>query len=237
MSDELITDAARIGTILDEMRQHVRVLNVRLDPEGPLYSSSVIRLDSEHKRLFLDELNPQLGHWELTQGQEIRIHASLRGVAVRFTTRIESLLSEDGIALYACPYPDKVRYLQRRETFRVHLPLGERRGIRLQHPRSGEAVIGRLIDLSAQGFCVELERDEIIKHGAGTRFIYSCVVLPSLAHPLAGEAELINVRPARDPERFAAGFRIANLDQTTERSLMRATLHYQREARRSAAET
>ncbi|MBN2885195.1 MAG: flagellar brake protein, partial [Chromatiaceae bacterium] len=161
MTDELITDSARIGAILSEMRQCVRVLNVRLDPEGPLYSSSVIRLDPEQRTLFLDELNPQVGHWSLDPGQAIGVHASLRGVAVRFTTGIAEILSEDGIALYACPYPETLRYLQRRETFRIHLPLGERRGIRLQHPGSGAALIGRIIDLSAQGFCVELAPEDI----------------------------------------------------------------------------
>lgn len=156
MTDELITDCARIGAILGEMRQCVRVLNVRLDPKDPLYSSSIIRLDPEQCTLFLDELNPQVGHWSLDPGQAIVVPTSLRGVAVRFTTGIAEILSEDGIALHVCPYPEALPYLQYRKAFRIHLPLGEGPGIGLLLTSSGAALIGRIIDLSAPGCCVEL---------------------------------------------------------------------------------
>lgn len=236
MADEdIISDPARIAAILRDVHQHVRVLDVQLEPDSPVYTSSVIRLDPDAQRLFLDELNPQLGHWEIVDDhhQELHIRASLRGASIQFSAPLKEVLFEDGIALYACAYPDELSYLQRRETFRVYLPADEHRAIRLQHAGSGDNVLGWVRDLSAQGFCVELGRDEIGAYAPGARFFYSCLVLPGINTPLSGEAVLVNTRIAVNPARLAAGFRIINLDPTAERILMRVAMQYQREARRT----
>ncbi|GAB0149133.1 MULTISPECIES: flagellar brake protein [Marichromatium] len=233
-AEELITNPGRISTILSDMNHRLLVVNVRLDPDGPLFASSLIRLDGEQRTLFLDELHPEEGHQQVGQAHEIRVYGNLRGIAIRFSTRVADILEEDGIALYACPYPEALNYLQRREIFRAALPFGEIRHVRLHHVNSSDTLNGRLLDLSAKGFCLEVDWSDIARVEPGTLLHYSGMQLPVLNAPLTGEAVLINSRPVAEPGRFAAGFRIVNLDQGTERALMRATLHYQREARKVA---
>ncbi|AFL72457.1 flagellar brake protein [Thiocystis violascens] len=230
---ELVTTPNRISAILDDIHRHLVLIGVRMDPDGPLYESVLIRLDTARTRLSLDLSGPVEDHARLGPGQRIHLHVSLRGIAIRFSITIDEVPIEDGRPLYVGQYPTEISFLQRRGIFRVHLPLHDRRRVRLQHKESENAFSAQIIDLSVKGFCVELNETDIDRTQLGSRFEYIGMKLPDLRSTLSGEAVLVNLRPSPRPGALSAGFVIANLDPQVERSLMRAALYYQREARRA----
>lgn len=227
-----ITQPERISAILDEIQRHLVLIGVRLDADGPLYNSLLVRLDKTRNTLYLDEISPREEHERLRVGHEISIYASLRGIAIRFVVTVEEILQEAGHALYFGKYPNKINYLQRRDMFRVRLPLHDRRQIKLQRQDSETEFAAQLVDLSIKGFGLELRAIDIEQDHPGARFRYFDMMLPELIDPLSGTAVLINLRPSPRPDLLFAGFAIANLDPQTERALMRAALYYQREARK-----
>lgn len=229
---ESVTTPKRISAILDDLQRHLVLIGVRMDPNGPLYESVLIRLDTARKRLYLEQSCPIEDHAQLAPGQRVQLYASLRGIAIRFSMTLDEVLIEDGRSLHAGQYPAEIRFLQRRGIFRVHLPLHDRRHVRLQHKESEYAFSAQIIDLSVRGFCVELNETDIDRTQLGSRFEYIGMKLPDLRSTLSGEAVLVNLRPSPKPGALSAGFVIANLDPQIERSLMRAALYYQREARR-----
>lgn len=233
--DDLIRSPERIASILTDLDRHLLLISVRLERDGPLYNSSLVRLDPGRRLLFLDELNPTAAHRTVALGSRLRVFVSLRGIAVRFTVVVEQILLEEGIALYACGYPEELLYLQRREVFRVRLPLYETRTVRLASPVLASPLSGRLIDLSAVGFCLELPAKEIAALETGAVLTFHGMELPEQTVPVSGEAILTNIRPSPAPKFCHAGFSIGRLDPATERALMRAALYYQREARKAGA--
>lgn len=230
--DRAIAQPERIAAILDEINRRPLLIGVRREPDGPLYNSLLVRLDPTQKRLYLDEFSPLEDHRQMHAGQGVRIHASLRGIAIRFSTTVEEILLEDGHHLYAGSYPTQIVYLQRRHIFRVRLPLYDRRHVIVQDRATETEFAARILDLSVRGFCLEVGVSDLDETRLGARFRYAGMELPGQRSPLSGEAVLVNLRPSPRSGTLSAGFEIANLDPLTERSLMRAALYYQREAKK-----
>ncbi|MBK5962725.1 hypothetical protein CCR95_01060 [Thiocystis minor] len=230
---ELVTTPKRISAILDDIYRHLALIGVRTDPDGPLYESLLVRLDTASKRLYLEQSGLIEDHARLDPGQCIHLYVSLRGIAIRFSMTVDEVPSEDDRPLYVGQYPTEISFLQRRDIFRVHLPLHDRRSVRLQHKESQSEFSAQIIDISIKGFCLELNETDIDRKQLGSRFEYIGMKLPDLRNALSGEAVLVNLRPSPKPGACSAGFAIANLDPQIERSLMRAALYYQREARRT----
>jgi len=170
----------RIASILNEMRQQLVLIGVRIDAKGPLYNSLLVRLDEATQQLYLDELNLLDAQELLSVGDVVHIYASLRGIAIRFVMTIDNIFIEDGHMLYVGAYPTHISYLQRRDIFRVPLPLHERRSVTLQHERSELELTARLIDLSIKGFCIGVLNGTINSRWLQTHFRYFNMDLPAL---------------------------------------------------------
>jgi c-di-GMP-binding flagellar brake protein YcgR len=233
--EERVTSPARISATLADIHRHLVPLGVRLEPDGALYNSLLARLDAIQKRLYLDRLTPDEDRAKLCPGQKIGVYANLRGHAIRFSTSVDEVLLDAESRLYLVRYPSEISDLRRRDVFRVHLPLSQRRHVRLQRKESNTEFSAQIVDLSVKGFCLELNEADIDQEQLGSRFEYSGMELPDRRITLSGEAVLVNLRPSARPGALSAGFAIANLDPQTEQSLMRASLYYQREARRLRA--
>ncbi|TCT20598.1 flagellar brake protein [Thiobaca trueperi] len=233
--EESVTTPKRIAAILDEIKRQLVLISVRLETsEGPPYQTVLVRLDHEQAMLYLDELSPIDASSSIQPGHSFSILSCLQGGAVRFSVTVESIVAEKKGLLYACRYPTEIGRLQRREVFRVRLPLYDRRPVKLRHSQTKTEIGAELIDLSVKGFCLELNAADIARYPIGTRFEYRNIILPDVQSPLSGEATLVNLRPrpSLKSDLVAAGFAIFNLDPQTERALMRAALYYQREARK-----
>jgi len=231
--DESVTAPEQISATLDEINRHLVLVRVRLDPDGPLYDSFLVRLDKQQKRFYLNALSPAEVPEQGLFAQSIDIFVSLRGIAIRFAVTIEDVLREKDRTLYVGPYPTEILYLQRRDIFRVHLPLYDRRNVVLRHEDSDARTSARILDMSVKGFCVELNQADIKESQIGSRFEYMDMELPAQRNSLSGEATLVNLRPSPKAGLVSAGFAITNMDPQSERALMRAALYYQREARKA----
>ena len=226
---DLVSDPQRIAGVLAEISRHLILVSVRLDAEGPLYDSHVDRLDEAHSLLHLRELGPSPEPLDIEPGQDLYVFATMRGIAVRFTVTIDDILTTDRGLLYVCDYPERILYLQRRELFRVPLPRHEHRSVKLRVQGQGPELVARILDLSVRGFCLELKASEVGHGQVGSTYQYYGMDLPETRVPLAGSADLVNLRPSLNSGFLAAGFTLTELDPVIERALMRAALHYQHE--------
>ncbi|WP_018140934.1 flagellar brake protein [Thioalkalivibrio sp. ALJ7] len=235
-TDYTVDKPDRIAGILKDLDNKLTMVSVRLDADGPLYTSALIRLDPEAKELFLDELNPPRAHQHVKSGMSLRVFAALRGVAVRFTTPVARIEQEEDGALYACPYPDTLQHLQRRETFRVHIPMSQRPQVELRAKDWKDPVIGDLVDLSGQGMCIELPTTILDTLETGEALAFANLLLPEVSERLSGDLRLANRRNSTRDGHEYAGFEIVGMTQWLERQTNIALLHYQREARRRSME-
>lgn len=229
----VLTDPSEIAATLDELGQQSAILTVRPDPEGPLFDSTLVRVEPGQQRLYLDELRPE-SKPPLRAGHHLTLFVTHRGVAMRFAVNLERTLLEQGRGLHETSFPAAIQFFQRREIFRVQVPLYDRRDVRIQPLDSASDMVGRLVDLSIKGFCLEIPEHEVNPTQIGTIFRYAGMQLPDVRNALAGDASMVNLRPSPLAGFSYAGFNILDMDPQTERALMRAALFYQRDARKAA---
>ncbi|WP_019626466.1 flagellar brake protein [Thioalkalivibrio sp. ALJT] len=227
---------ARIAAILKDLDHKLTLISVRLTEDGPLFGSALVRLDPTAREIFLDELTPSRAHEHVQTGQALRVFAALRGIAVRFSSTVTRIEQEAQGALYVCPYPESLYYLQRRETFRAHIPMAERPAVELSSQGWSQPVIGELTDLSACGMCIELPTTTLDTLKAGSPTSFSNLLLPEVRERLSGQLQLANRRRSVRDGYESAGFEIVGSDQWLERQINIALLYYQREARRRSME-
>jgi c-di-GMP-binding flagellar brake protein YcgR len=235
-TDYTVAGSERVAAILRSLDDKFTLVSVRLGAEGPLHTSALIRLDPQAQRLYLDEFNQARVHHQVSEGTELRVFASLRGVAIRFSTAVEEIVQEPAGALYRCPYPDTLQYLQRRETFRIHIPMAQRPQVELRPEAWSEALIGELTDLSACGMCVELPASQADDLNIRSRLGFHNLLLPDARDRLYGTARLSNRRRSTRDDHSLVGLEILDMSPWLERQLTLALLHYQREERRRALE-
>lgn len=230
--DQILTDPSSIARIMDELDQQSAILTVRSDPEGPLLDSSLVRVDAPHQRIYLDEFRPE-GKPPVRAGHDLTLFVTQRGVVMRFAVTLERFLIEQGRIICETHFPTAIHLFQRREIFRVHLPIYDRREVRIHHLDAETDLVGRLVDLSIKGFCLEVPETEIRPDQIGTIYRYAGMQLPETRSALTGDASMVNLRPSPHSGFVYVGFNILDMDPLTERALMRAALFYQRDARKA----
>ncbi len=231
-NDYTVDAPERIAQILRDLDHGLTLVSIRLEENGPLYTSALIRLDADARRLYLDQLQPPSLHQRIQPGQSVRVFATLRGVAVRFTTQVRQIVSESPGDLYECPYPSELQYLQRRETFRVHIPLSARPTLQIQGEMHEEPLEAQVVDLSAEGMCVELPEEVLREIPFGARLDFTNLLLPDVPERVSGALKLANTRPSTRDGHLYAGCSIIEMSARLERALNVALLYYQREERR-----
>lgn len=147
---EKITDPARIANILKRLHQERALLTISLPGSQHLYTSALLKVDTEQGYLLLDELNPRIGHTQFMVAKKALVRARLSGVEVDFSTVLQGVGGESGIAFYQTSLPTLLKYQQRRAYYRVHVGAGHTVPVSIVR-REGEAFQGELWDISAGG--------------------------------------------------------------------------------------
>ncbi|NEV60520.1 flagellar brake protein [Thiorhodococcus minor] len=233
---DLVSDTKRIASALAEINRQLILVSVRLDADGPLYDSRILEFDTASQSLLLEALTPSEGEIRLRPEQDLYVYATMRGIAIRFTTAVERVETTEAGDHYVCAVPEQMLYLQRRDIFRVPLPRHDHRTVAIRAEDASREIVARLKDLSIKGFCLEIPVSEVNQRQLGSTFHYQGMNLPETRTALAGRTTLINLRPSPNPGYLSAGFAITDLDPQTERSLMRAALYFQRESRKLSKE-
>lgn len=150
--DSLITDTNRVTQIMQGLaREHSR-LQIIFPDQDESASSMILGVEPDTETLLLDELMP--GYVSVELDSELIVHGKLKGVPLRFRTRIESLEKSDGMDAYACKFPEQMFYDQKRSDFRFSPGIASRPSLQLSSDNAQAK--GEIINISAGGAKVAL---------------------------------------------------------------------------------
>lgn len=147
-NSEAITNPARIARLLQKMSKHFTPLSVRIPGHDELFTSCTVGVDKPY--LLLDELMPTTGHSLLLKQRTLKVSGKLDGVDIRFTTSLERVDEKDNVITYYVSLPQQLEYKQRRQAFRVHIPMSKKLHVVIDHA-DGSVIEGVLYDLSHGG--------------------------------------------------------------------------------------
>lgn len=179
----LLTSELEIRSILRSLQRHAALVRmyVRGNTEQSIMTT-VLELDDNAQRFIVDCSSDTALNSRFAQADAIVFDTQLDQVNIHFSGGDLELIDYDGQPAFSVPYPPSLRRVQRREFYRVEIPLGEPVSCIIpiielgKPPRRVEA---RLKDLSVGGLALlELDTEAKLPHQAGITFRDVRLVLP-----------------------------------------------------------
>ena len=226
MSDTLFRPE-QFHEVLDSISKHGLTLQVSLDALETEDLSLLLQVDRPAKTLVFDAPR-SMSSDRFIQGQTISVTVWKSGVQLRFRVPIKAQGTfEDNPALIT-GWPDTIEYVQRREAFRIRLR-NTRSHADLFLP-NGTHVVGRILDISVNGFSTLVEQGAELD--IGDKFDCEIEIERNKSEFFA-VAEVRNLAPAGMSEHLRVGSRFIKLDQTQRVRLERIIRQFEREQQRA----
>ena len=153
MDSELITDQASIVRIFKQLVKRNMPLTVKIGNQKALYTSYTVSVDTPF--ILLDELIPPSGNQILQEEGNISVTCKLDGVDIQFSTSLERVDEADKLLTYYMHLPDQIEYMQRRQDYRVNIPISKQLQVYLLDSNN-QLCEGYLHDISHSGAGVVL---------------------------------------------------------------------------------
>jgi c-di-GMP-binding flagellar brake protein YcgR len=157
---DVVASRSQIFLLLKRIFEQHCLLTVQVGAEDEPFSTAMIELVGQRRYLVLDELMPGNGQKRLRQCRNITVTTQLNGVGLKFAGRVESANEDAGAPYYKVPFPKRIYYPQRREEYRVTVPLdwGATASIEMHGRR---LIDGDVRDISAGGACVQVPAETL----------------------------------------------------------------------------
>lgn len=145
-----------IARLLKQLQQHLVIMTAKFPSDKEIYNTAIIKVDYKNKLFYLDELIPDAGNQQIKKHKKIFLQTRLDGAILTAECTLKETGEEKGIRHYIMYFPERMRSTQRRESFRVNIPLSQRIQVNLQ-TESGAFIAGFLNDISFGGISIRLE--------------------------------------------------------------------------------
>lgn len=182
----LITSELEIRSILRSIQRHASLLRMYIRGNTDQSTmTTILALDDESQRVILD-CSPDAGlNARLAKAKAIVFDTQVDHVNIHFQgDALESCMHDD-LPAFSMPFPKTLRRIQRREFYRVDIPVGEPASCTISVTKPGgttRQVVVRMKDISGGGVAL-LDMESQLPHQAGMTFKDVLLTLPE-----AGEA-------------------------------------------------
>ena len=225
---EHITSATRISALLRPLMENHSIITASLPDSNRFFNTALLAIDADHHTITIDELNPKEGHALLVSAGRVRLQALIEGVELNFSTDLKQAGSENGIAYYQLIFPQSIRYLQRRSSFRVTVSAA--RQITVEISLGEKSYIGELSDISAGGMCIRFPRKKTLDLEHATEEVQCWIKLPGKGE-IRCAFKVCHSSLHQASDSLHIGGRFENLDKLQRRTIERFVVELQRLSR------
>ena len=205
----VLTSKETIVELLKNLQQHIVIITAKFPSNPEIYNTSIIKVDYKNKLFFLDELLPDEGNAEIKKYNKVQLIARLDGAILTMHCILKQSGEEKGFPYYSMNFPARVKSIQRRESYRINIPLNKRFKATIQ-TESGSRFSGHLNDISFSGISIRLERNQNIDLKAGdsipflTLYLYETITceleirrITTLSNNILIAGHLVEVSPVQ----------------------------------------
>ena len=119
----LVNSRLGITSVLRALMAHKALIHAHLGRQNQAIITTVLDVDTEQERFIIDAAPDDTFNQKLTQASMIHFDALVEKIRVQFNTaHAEPYMFEQRSAL-RLPYPDALRRLQRRDHYRIDIPV------------------------------------------------------------------------------------------------------------------
>ena len=167
----LITSPLAIRALLRSIQRHSSLLRMYIsgNPDQSLITT-ILALDDSEQRVIVDCSKDTDFNERLTHARAVVFDTQLDQIHVHFVAQNIRQATYADLPALSFPFPDSVRRVQRREFYRVEIPMGEPATcvVTLANPgKSPRKVNVRMRDISAGGIAL-LDPDNVLPHEPGS---------------------------------------------------------------------
>jgi c-di-GMP-binding flagellar brake protein YcgR len=158
----LVTDE-EISRLLNRLQKHLIIITAKFPSDPETYNTSIIKIDYKNKWFYLDELVPSSGNEQIISQKKVLLRTRLDGSILTMECKLDSVGEENGLPHYRMHFPIRIKSIQRRESYRVSIPLNKRFQVNMQTD-SGHFIAGFLNDISFSGIAIRLENSRDLEY-------------------------------------------------------------------------
>ncbi len=208
---------AQIFVLLRRALEARCMLSVRVGTDPETYLSAILEVVRDGRYLVLDELNPKSGHASMEANREVEIRAVVEGIVLRFRSYVMQVAHDNGLPYYKIAFPKTFTYAQKRDQYRVAVPLHQHYEVRVMFA-DGREIAGELRDLSMGGLSARLHAGRI-DPVADMKAVATFRLVVSRELSFAADAEIRNISAAQPPRVPRVGARFVALNARTSRRI------------------
>jgi len=230
-AERYYTNPGDIYGVFRTLQADRSTINIQFGNRNTLYNSLVLDADLQRRIVQLDEITPAGGHDRAVAGEPFSLRASINGIRVYAPalTVFTPARDENGI-YYQVRFPEKLLYLQRRDAFRVPVPIRMGMSVRCRLEERAELIKAGVENLSATGIGLQVP-GETAPQLPGMARLEMDLELPAPENQsLRLEATVIPQHYDTGRKLTILGCRFENLKRSHHIALNRVVTQLQREA-------
>lgn len=226
-----VRSAIEILALLKNIQQRHDPLTITFTDRTQPFQSFIVKIDTETKQFWLDEMIPREGDRYASMGESFRLEAWIDGVHIRWQCPGAQAGVLDDAPAYFAALPQDMIYHQKRGAFRAAVRRSLNVGIGIVHAKRPVALTGNIVDISATGCKARVPGDCSHQLPAGEELEASYLQLPDNGRVSLGlEVRHASYQPAIDETHI--GLRFKQTSPIVQRQIDRFVNFLQREARR-----
>ncbi|MDR2261041.1 MAG: flagellar brake protein [Azoarcus sp.] len=172
----LLRGRRQIRQLLREMIDVHALISVHLAPDGLSFLSTLLTLSDDEEWLFLDVSPNETIRRRSLEAEHLLCVTQINKIRIQFRLEGGSEVPLEGGLALAAPVPEKVLRLQRRDAFRLQVPLTHKLRCSLPMPQEQDSeapqrkiIEAPVIDISAGGLSVEIPAGKNAMPAVGDR--------------------------------------------------------------------
>ncbi|MCA1978966.1 MAG: flagellar brake protein [Thiobacillus sp.] len=236
MSRFAVHSRSEILFLLRAIKERKLLVNLDLPGSRQIVVTSVIGFDLPKNQLILDVARGDALNRELMSGKGAEFITQLEGVSISFQTGPVSLIDFENLPALCIAIPASLIRLQRREHFRVTLPIA--RPVKCIIPAQGEGdpepIHAHIVDIGCGGVAIADSSGQLGTEAG--RVLEKCRLLLPELEPVTVDLEIRNTAQVRRPNgtfQTRLGCRFLSLPNDAAAMLQRFIMKIERDRRNS----
>lgn len=173
-----VRSAIEILSLLKNMQQRHDPLSVTFTDRTQRFQSYIVKIDSDAKQLWIDEMMPREGDRYVAMGEPFRLETWVEGVHIRWQCPGAQAVMLDDTPAYLAALPQELIHHQKRGAFRAAVRRSMDVGIGIAHAKRAVSLTGSIMDISATGCKARIPGDCSQMLTPGDEFAASYLQLP-----------------------------------------------------------
>jgi c-di-GMP-binding flagellar brake protein YcgR len=230
---ETVTSTARISMLLRPLMEKHAIITATLPDSNKFFNTAFLSIDPDKGSITIDGLHPKEGHSLFLKTRKLTLHTTYEGSELNFSANLKKADSENDMAFYVVDFPESIRYLQRRNAFRV--PVSAAKEIKVEISTPDKRIFtGELSDISVGGICVRFPKKKELALPEQSKGIQCCIYLPS-KQKIQCEFKVCHSVYSETSHSLLIGGSFEHLDKIQRRAIERFVIELQRLERKNMA--